>query len=64
MKVRLDNIKLSYAYKTVLDGVTLCFEEGKLHALLGENGTGKSTLVKILTGAVKPDSGKIFLDYK
>jgi ribose transport system ATP-binding protein len=45
-----------------LDGATLRVEAGSVHALLGENGAGKSTMVKLLTGVYQPDGGRIVLD--
>ena len=62
MNVTLKDIRLSFSYKEVLKGVNLEFTSGKIHALLGENGAGKSSLMKILSGAIKPHSGKILLD--
>ncbi len=42
------------------DGVDLSIRPGEIHALLGENGAGKSTFVKMLYGALQPDAGEIF----
>lgn len=64
MNVKLSGIELTYSYKKVLRGVDVEFTEGKIHALLGENGAGKSSLMKILTGFISPTSGHIFLDEK
>jgi ribose transport system ATP-binding protein len=44
-----------------LDGVDFAANAGEVHALLGENGAGKSTFIKILTGAVAPDEGALTL---
>ncbi len=41
------------------DHVSLTVERNQIHALLGENGAGKRTLVKIIYGVVKPDEGEI-----
>ena len=40
--------------------VNFSIKEGEVHALLGENGAGKSTFVKMIYGLLKPDEGKIF----
>ena len=42
--------------------VTLCVNQGEIHALSGENGAGKSTLMKILFGEEQPTSGEIFVN--
>ncbi len=41
------------------DAVSMCLRAGEIHALLGENGCGKSTLIKILSGVHQPDSGSV-----
>lgn len=64
MNIKLSGIELTYSYKKVLRGVNVEFLSGGIHALLGENGAGKSSLMKILTGFTKPTAGKIFLDEK
>lgn len=51
-----------YAAQPVLSGVGLTVRGGEVHALLGGNGAGKSTFLKILAGAVLPDSGSVSLD--
>lgn len=45
-----------------LDNVDLTIERGEIHAVLGENGAGKSTILKILRGVLRPDSGSIEID--
>lgn len=45
-----------------LDGVDFTLNQGEVHALLGENGAGKSTFIKILTGVYSRDRGAIFLE--
>lgn len=62
MTLELCDICLRYSKKTVLDNLSLSFEGGQIHALLGENGAGKSTTANIICGEIKPDSGQIFVD--
>lgn len=45
-----------------LDQVHFRLKSGQIHALMGENGAGKSTFIKVLTGVYKADEGKIYLD--
>jgi ABC-type uncharacterized transport system ATPase subunit len=62
--LKLDNICVKYSYKTVLTGVSLDFEPGKIYSLLGENGAGKSTLAHVLCGDILPTGGSIYLNQK
>lgn len=61
--LRMENICKTFPGVKALDGVSITVNAGEVHALLGENGTGKSTLMKILNGVEGyiPDSGKIFV---
>lgn len=45
-----------------LDGVDFKLKKGEIHALMGENGAGKSTFIKVITGVHQPDGGEILLD--
>lgn len=56
------DINKSYKANHVLRGVNLSCVHGKIQALLGENGAGKSSLVHIISGIMKQDSGKVFID--
>src|SRR3954463_8381513 len=58
------NITKRFPGVLALDGVSFEVERGSCHALIGENGAGKSTIGKILAGVYTADSGKIFLDGK
>ena len=57
--VEVSAIRKIYAATVALDGASLSVASGTVHALLGENGAGKSTMVKILSGLVQPNSGDI-----
>ena len=62
MNLSLRNICLKFSHKVVLQGLSVCFDEGQLHALLGQNGAGKSTAANIICGELVPDSGELLLD--
>ncbi len=55
-------IKKSFGGVHALSGVNLEVAPGEVHALIGENGAGKSTLMKVLSGALRADSGEMFLN--
>ena len=46
----------------VLKSVNLEIRKGEVHALMGENGAGKSTIIKIITGVYTKDGGEIFIE--
>jgi ribose transport system ATP-binding protein len=53
------DVSKTYGAVVALDHASLAVRPGEVHALMGANGAGKSTFVKILTGVVTPDSGRI-----
>jgi ribose transport system ATP-binding protein len=57
--ISVEHVRKIYGATVAVDDVSFSIEEGKVHALLGENGAGKSTIVKFLSGLVAPDSGSI-----
>lgn len=61
MSIRLDHIALSYGSRTLLEDVSASFEQGRLTALIGRNGTGKSTLLRALAGLGATAAGNIEL---
>lgn len=60
--LQLNNISKSYPGVKALDDVSLNMEKGKVHALLGENGAGKSTVIKIISGVITPDKGSMLIN--
>lgn len=56
-----NEIRLTYGYQTLLDGVTLAVSAGEKVGMVGKNGCGKTSLLKILTGTQHADSGEISL---
>ena len=55
----IHNVTKTYPGVIALNDVSMEFEAGEVHALVGENGAGKSTIIKCISGAVRPDSGSI-----
>ena len=64
LNLSVQNIVLRYPKKRVLNGVSVDFAHGQIHALIGENGAGKSSLIKIICGDILPTSGKILINQK
>ncbi|WP_068117327.1 sugar ABC transporter ATP-binding protein [Tropicimonas marinistellae] len=58
------NLTKRFAGIVANDSVSLVLERGKIHGLLGENGCGKSTLIKMLMGVFRPSGGEILRDGK
>ncbi|CAB3757129.1 sugar ABC transporter ATP-binding protein [Paraburkholderia humisilvae] len=59
--LRVEGVSKQYGGVRALQDVQFACRAGSIHALLGENGAGKSTFIKILSGVVQPDRGRIFL---
>ena len=55
--ISLSKVRKSFAATLAVDDVSFDVAPGKVHALLGENGAGKSTIVKLLSGLILPDAG-------
>jgi sulfate transport system ATP-binding protein len=64
MNIRINQIQKTIDKLTVIDNISLDFPSGSLVALLGPSGCGKTTLLRIIAGLEKPDSGDIFLHGK
>ncbi|KAA0014111.1 ATP-binding cassette domain-containing protein [Billgrantia pellis] len=58
--LRLERLQLAYGNHVLLDGADLVLEKGERLALVGRNGTGKSTLLKLVAGEIVPDDGSIW----
>jgi ABC-type Fe3+/spermidine/putrescine transport system ATPase subunit len=62
MIIRLDNLVKRFGSFIATDHVSLEIEDGELFTLLGPSGCGKTTLLRLIAGFYKPDSGKIYFD--
>lgn len=62
--LQIRNLSKKFEGVTAVDNVSFSVRRGEVHALMGENGAGKSTIIKVLTGIYKADSGEIIFDGK
>lgn len=62
--IHMENIKKHFGNVIALNGVTFDVLPGECHCLLGDNGAGKSTFIKTMSGVHKPTSGEIFFEGK
>ena len=62
--ISVENVYMSFGDGYVLTDVSREFEEGKIHGIVGNNGSGKTVLMKCICGFLKPVSGRIFVNYK
>jgi simple sugar transport system ATP-binding protein len=60
--IELDGVGKHFAGIRALDNVTLAVRRGEIHCLAGENGSGKSTIIKVMSGVYQPDEGQILID--
>ena len=58
--LRMEKISKSFPGVKALDSVHFELKRGEVHAIAGENGAGKSTFMKVLTGIYKQDEGEIY----
>ncbi len=57
--LKLNHISKLYPGVTALNNICMEFREGEIHAIVGENGAGKSTMIKTISGAIEPTQGTI-----
>lgn len=60
--IRVSRLKKAFGENVVLDGVDLDFAKGGVTAIIGQSGTGKSVLLKIINGILRPDSGEVSVE--
>lgn len=58
-EIILDNISFAYKQRNILEDVNLEIQKGEFASIVGPNGGGKTTLLKLILGLIKPDKGKI-----
>ncbi|WP_173292391.1 ATP-binding cassette domain-containing protein [Thiosulfativibrio zosterae] len=59
--IEIKNLVFSRGNRKIFDGVNLVIPQGKVTAIMGPSGTGKTTLLKLIAGQLKPDSGEIWV---
>jgi len=62
--ISVQNVSKNFGEETVLSDVSHDFEEGKIHGIVGNNGSGKTVLMKCICGFLLPTNGKILVNYK
>ena len=62
MKLRAEKLVKKYGVRTVVKGVSMEVQQGEIVGFLGPNGAGKTTSFYMITGQIKPNGGRIFLD--
>lgn len=62
LAIQVQEAKKAFGATIALNSASFSVERGTVHALLGENGAGKSTMVKLLSGLMRPDTGEIRVD--
>ena len=60
-EVKLSNVTKSFRKERVLRGITHSFEQGKIHGIMGFNGSGKTVMFKCICGFLRPDSGAVIV---
>ncbi len=62
--IRVEHVYKTFGQEQVLKDVSHDFEEGKIHGIIGNNGSGKTVLMKCICGFLLPTKGKILVHYK
>ncbi|MEJ2373797.1 MAG: ABC transporter ATP-binding protein, partial [Sulfurimonas sp.] len=62
--IQLVDIEKSYKDKTVLNGINITFKEGEVVILKGVSGSGKTTILSLISALLKPNSGEVIVDGK
>lgn len=60
--IEIKNISKSFGDRKVIDDVSFTFEQGKTNLIIGESGSGKTTVMKLMVGLYEVDSGEVLFD--
>ena len=63
-KIRIENVTKKFGSYAALDGISLNFEKGKIHGIIGRNGSGKTVLFKCICGFLRVDGGAVLVNGK
>lgn len=64
MEIEIRNVSKKFGNRQILKDISLTANSGEILCLLGPSGAGKTTLIRLVTGALKPDSGEVVIDGK
>ena len=59
--IRVEGISKNFKGVCVLNNVSVTFEQGKIHGIIGRNGSGKTILIKTICGFIHPDQGRVIV---
>ena len=60
--IEIDNISKEFSGDIVLHPVSISFEKGKIYGIIGRNGSGKTVLLKIISGFLRPTTGTVTIN--
>ena len=60
--IEINNISKTFGDRNVVSDVSFTFETGKTNLIIGESGSGKTTILKMMVGLLAPDQGKVMYD--
>lgn len=64
MNITIENVSKEYKNEYVLRNITLTLQSGKVYGLYGKNGSGKTMLMRMICGLIRPTTGRIYIDGK
>ena len=62
VRLQVKHVSKNFGITKALKDVSFNINKGEVHALIGENGSGKSTILKIITGVLSPTEGEVSVD--